>query len=307
MPSSWNVYTGSGPCLVTYAGVEGDNERITYNADGSYSEAYSNISDNDFPSGAQSTTVASNGAVTFSLAAADCCYTSQGTMTIPVPSPGSSTVPVSFSGGGSFPFYPSPAPSSAPNPWLAIGAPNGVPPSPLLSDVMTSNGAISTLPASCAVPVGLVPASNPPLSEATEVLTVADPMDGYSPLYTTENIKHYYLNGVGEICNENQLTQYYFDGDTYGQNEFWTYNEYAGSAISWYLGFDVNYDSYYSDTFTYITATSLTATAARVRDITQALPATAQALSAIDYVLARTALSKRHLLKPKKPRSYRIR
>ena len=45
---------------------------ITYNADGSYSEAYSNISDNDFPSGAQSTTVASNGAVTFSLAAADC-------------------------------------------------------------------------------------------------------------------------------------------------------------------------------------------------------------------------------------------
>jgi hypothetical protein len=307
MPSSWNVYTGSGPCLVTYAGVEGDNERITYNADGSYSEAYSNISDNDFPSGAQSTTVASNGAVTFSLAAADCCYTSQGTMTIPVPSPGSSTVPVSFSGGGSFPFYPSPAPSSAPNPWLAIGAPNGVPPSPLLSDVMTSNGAISTLPASCAVPVGLVPASNPPLSEATEVLTVADPMDGYSPLYTTENIKHYYLNGVGEICNENQLTQYYFDGDTYGQNEFWTYNEYAGSAISWYLGFDVNYDSYYSDTFTYITATSLTATAARVRDITQALPATAQALSAVDYVLARTALSKRHLLKPKKPRSFRIR
>jgi hypothetical protein len=308
LPSSWNVYSGSGTCVYAYADAEGDTATTAYNADGSYTESFlQTYSGGGLPPGSQSSSVASNGAATYSLSVIGCCYAFVGTMSIPAPSRDSSTVPVAYSGGGAYPFYNTPAPSSAPNPWLAIGVPHGVPPSPLQSDVMTSNGAITSLPSSCAVPAGLVPASNPPLSEATETITVADPLSSYYPLYSTENIKHYYLNGVGEICNENQLTQYYLDGGDFGDISFWTYNIGNGSVISWYLGVDVNYDSSYSDTFTYITQTTLTSTAARVRNLTEVLPAASQALSAAAYVMARTALSKRHLLKPKKPRSFRIR
>ncbi|HTV93490.1 MAG TPA: hypothetical protein VMG98_12315 [Verrucomicrobiae bacterium] len=281
MPSSWNVMSGSGLCTTVFNDGEGDTDTYAYASNGSYTDSTSE-SGYEWPPGEASTAVDSAGDATYSM---DNEF-GQGTLAVPAPSPGASVIPVTWTFPGSAPIVPTPAPTSVPNPWAAIGLANGTIPNPLLQDTMAYKGAIASLPAMCAVPPGLVPATNPPLSEADESVTAADPMNSFLPLYVTETIKHYYLNGVGEVCNENQTLADYFDGDTYYYYWFTSYNYQLGGAIAWYAGTDENYDSDFDDTYTYITTTSLTAANARVRDFTKAAPAAAQALTAMTYNLA---------------------
>ncbi len=281
MPSSWNVMSGSGVCTTVFNDGEGDVDTYAYAANGSYNDSTSE-SGYDWPPGTASTTVDSAGDATYTMNN----EFGEGALAVPAPSPGASMIPVTWTFPGSDPIVPTPAPTAVPNPWAAIGLANGTIPNPLLQDTMTYKGPIASLPAMCAVPAGLVPTTNPPLSEADESVTAADPMNSFLPFYTTEMIKHYYLNGVGEVCNENQVVADYFDGDTYYYNWFTSYNYQLGGAISWYAGVDTNYDSYFVDTYTYITQTSLTAANARVRDFTKAAPAAAQALTAMTYNLA---------------------
>lgn len=291
MPTSWNVFSGSGACTTTYTDTDDNTDVYQYASNGSYTDSSNleNFSGGPPFNGTANTTVSSTGAVSYAINS----EIGVGSMVVPAPSPGASTIPVTFTAPGSYPFVPTPVPSSAPNPWAAIGLPNGVPPSPLLSDTFTNKGAITTLPAMCAVPAGLVPASAPPLSEADESIVAADPMDNWLPLYMTETIKHYYLNGVGEICNENQATQYYFDFESIGYIDLWSYNGGIGGAIAWYDGIDDNYDTTFSDTYTYITNTSLQAVALRVRDFTKVAPTAAMELSETTYALAHGGLAHR--------------
>jgi hypothetical protein len=283
LPASWNVFSGSGPCTTTFTDTEDDTDTYTYYANGSYTDSTNDPSGYNLPPGAASTTVDSAGDVTYTI---DSPY-GAGSMSVPAPSPEASMIPVSFTlPDPSVPFVPTPAPSTAPNPWAAIGLANGTIPNPLLQDTMTNKGAISSLPAMCAVPAGLVPSTNPPLTEVDETIVAADPMNNWLPFYLSQSIKHYYLNGVGEVCNENQSTGDYFDYEDYGDNWLWSFNYYLGGAIAWYAGVDTNYDSYYSDTYTYITETSLTAVDARVRDFAKSAPTAAQALTAMTYQLA---------------------
>jgi hypothetical protein len=284
MPSSWNVMSGSGTCTTVFNDGFGDVDTYAYAADGSYTDTSGQSGDQFYPPGTATTGVDSAG---------DASYTmndefGQGALSVPAPSPGASMIPVTWTLGGSDPSVPTPAPSAVPNPWAAIGLANGTIPNPLLQDTMTYKGAITSLPTMCAVPPDLVPATNPPLSEADESLTAADPMNSFLPFYTTETIKHYYLNGVGEVCNENQNTVYVFAGDNVTSNYYWVaaFNYQLGGALAWYAGSDTNYNSYFDDTYTYITVTSLTAANARVRDFTKAAPAAAQALTAMTYYLA---------------------
>jgi len=281
MPSSWSVVNGAGTCTTVFNDGEGDLDTQAYASNGSYTDT-TNESNGYWPVGAATTTIDSAGDASYTMNS----EYGQGTLSVPAPSPGASMIPVDWTLSGSDPIIPTPAPTSVPNPWAAIGLANGTIPSPLLQDTITSKGAISSLPPMCAVPAGLVPSSNPPLSEADESVTVADPMDDFLPFYATETIKHYYLNGVGEICNENQTTSDWFDGDTYNFYWFSSYNYYLGSAISYYADYDTNYDSQFSDYYTYITQTSLTAANARTRDFTKAAATAAQALTAMTYHLA---------------------
>lgn len=297
MPATWNVYTGSGGCTTAYVSMYGDSDTDKTAADGSYTDNYSEPSGAVFPQGSAALTVGSSGAVSYTLTGS---Y-GAGSMTIPAPSPDASTIPVSFATPAvGVAFFPTPAPSTAPNPWAAIGLPNGVPPSPLLQDTMTYKGAISSLPAMCAVPSGLVPASNPPLTEVDETIVSADPMEDWQPFYTSSLVKHYYLNGVGEVCNENQSSYDLFDGLEaslgYGWAEFWSYNQLPGGALAWYTGLDDNYDSSFSDTYTYITDTSLKAVSAKVRDFTKVAPTAAMELTETTYALAHGGLGHRLLL-----------
>jgi hypothetical protein len=281
MPSSWNVMSGSGTCTTVFNDGEGDVDNYAYAGNGSYSDSTTE-SGYAAPPGSASTTVDSAGDASYVMTN----EFGQGTLAVPAPSPGASMIPVNWTFPGPDPIVPTPAPTAVPNPWAAIGLANGTIPSPLLQDTMTYKGPITSLPTMCAVQADLVPATNPPLSEADESVTVADPMNSFLPFYTTETIKHYYLNGVGEVCNENQTLADYFDGDTNFFYWFTSYNYQLGGAISWYAGVDTNYDSDFEDTYTYITVTSLTAANARVRDFTKAAPAAAQALTAMTYNLA---------------------
>ncbi|HUA10358.1 MAG TPA: hypothetical protein VMA98_13910 [Candidatus Acidoferrales bacterium] len=280
MPSSWNVMSGSGACTTQFSDDEGDTDTYVYASNGSYSD---NTSESDYywPEGTATTTVDSAGDATYTT---DNEY-GQGTVSVPAPSPGASMIPVTWTFDGPDPIVPTPAPTAVPNPWAAIGLANGTIPNPLVQDTMTYEGAISALPAMCAVPAGLVPASNPPLTEADESVVIADPMDNWLPFYTQETVKHYYLNGVGEVCNENQETNDWFDGDTYYYYWFTAYNYELGGAISWYAGQDNTFDSLFSDTYTYITQTSLSAASARTRNFTKAATTAAAALTAMTYHL----------------------
>jgi len=306
-PATWNVYSGAGTCTTVFSDGLGDSDRYAYAGNGSYTDSYALTL-----GWAPCSCVYGNSTVTVD-AAGDINYVmnnnyGQGSMSVSAPSPGATMMPVTFT-PGTVPFMPAPAPSSAPNPWLAIGLPNG-PPNPLLSDTMTSKGAIGSLPAACAVQSGLVPSSNPPLSEVDESIVLADPMDDYLPLYTTEMIRHFYLNGVGEICNENQTTADIFDGvvegfyiGATGGPPVWSFQTTAGGAIAWYAGYDTDWDSYFSDTYTYITVTTLSAEAARVRSVASALPAAAQALTAATYAIAHAPmLNIKHMPRPHRQR-----
>jgi hypothetical protein len=285
-PASWNALAGTGACTTAYQDAYGDNDRIVLNADGSYTETGSFFSGYNLPPGNQSVTVSATGAVTYTLSSP---FTGSGTMTIGVPSPAASTVPVTFAplSGTTKTFYPAPAPSSAPNPWTTIGVSL---PSPLQSDTFTSVGAIASLPSGCAVASGLVPASNPPLTEIDETRVIADPMEMLTPLYTRETLKHYFLNGVGEICDENQIVDYIYNGETFGTSDFFSYSQLVGGAIEWYLGQDTSYGVSVADTFTYITNTTLTATQLRVRNMAAVLPTATQAVSAAGEQIARWQL-----------------
>jgi hypothetical protein len=292
MPATWSPSAGSGPCTTAFNDdLGGDSDAYVYNANGSYQDTFTGVGDYE-PPGTAALTVDPSGNVTYSFAT--CC--GNGTMTVAAPSPNASTVPVSFANpSGYATFFTTPAPSTALNPWRAIGLTNGVPPNPLYSDTFTNVGAISSLPAACAVAAGLVPASNPPLSEADETVVAADPMSDWQPFYVHETIKHYYLNGVGEICNENQTLYDYFE--SYNDISPTTHNWFSfslgvGSAINWYTGYDTNWDSDYYDTYTFITQTTLTAVAARVRNFTSVMPTATQALTAASYALARARITR---------------
>jgi len=298
-PASWNVYTGSGTCTTTFADTDGDTDSYAYASNGSYTDTFSALNCGYCynPPGTSQLTVDASGNASYTLntneyLGGSCC--GSGAIAVAAPSPGASTVAVTLTAPATGPplFYPaSPGPTTAPNPWTAVGLTTGVPPSPLLSDTMTNKGGVNSLPAACAVQSGLVPASNPPLTEVDENIVAADPMSNWMPLYLTEKIKHYYLNGVGEICNENQTTADYFDFEDYnegwyGYDWFWTYNQVNGSAIAWYLGIDNNWDSYYSDTYTYVTVTTLQAVQARIRDFAKVMPTASEALTAATYSIA---------------------
>ncbi|HTV92724.1 MAG TPA: hypothetical protein VMG98_08410 [Verrucomicrobiae bacterium] len=302
-PATWNVYSGSGSCTTNYMDVDDEIDAYVYASNGSYTDSFNTLDCNScyLPPGTSQLTVDASGNATYTLdtnayLGGTCC--GSGTIAVAAPSPGASTVAVTLTAPATGPplFLPSsPGPTTAPNPWMAIGLSSGTPPNPLLSDTMTSKGTIGALPAACAVESGLVPASSPPLTEVDESIVAADPMSNWMPLYLTETIKHYYLNGVGEICNENQTTADYFDFEGYteqwyGNEWFWTWNQLNGSAIAWYLGVDDNWDSYYSDTYTYITATTLQAVQARVRDFTKVMPTATEALTAATYAMARAPL-----------------
>jgi hypothetical protein len=147
------------------------------------------------------------------------------------------------------------------------------------------------------------------LTEVDESIVAADPMSNWMPLYLTETIKHYYLNGVGEVCNENQTLADWFDfakftANWYGQGNFWSWNQLSGSAIAWYIGADTNWDSYYSDTYTYITATTLRAvqTQLSVRNRAQVATTAAAALSAATYAASHSPLTLRGYLGPAQKR-----
>jgi hypothetical protein len=215
-------------------------------------------------------------------------------MTIPVPSPGSSVAPMtlqSFTGTlppAGTPGTPAPVTTTGPNPWIAAGVASGQPPTPLVSDAFVNEGSLTSLPASCAVPSAIL-GNTPTLSEADESVVVADPMEYWSAFYTTMAIKHYYLAGVGEVCNENVSYQWSMpDGGPAPFPQITT----EGALIPWYQGTDNDYYISVSDTFTFVTATTLTATYAHRRDFAQALPATARAFEAASYVLARSHLRK---------------
>jgi hypothetical protein len=295
-PSSWNVFSGAGACTTAYDDTFSGTYTFVNNANGSYSNSNSIVTPlAGAGEGTSTLGVDATGDVNFFINDASMTLN----VSVPAPSPGASTVSVTANS----------ATSTAPNPWSAIGLTGGTMPSSLLQDTMINKGAIGSLPAACAVMPDLVPASNPPLTEVDESVVIADPMSTWISFYTKETIKHYYLNGVGEICNENVTYLYVFDYyisspsaiDTPTGGDIWAQAYGQGAALAWYLGVDQNWDSFYSDTYTYITQTTLTAVQSRVRDFTKVMPAAAQSLTAATYTAARSPMMNPRLARARPP------
>lgn len=291
LPNSWNVRSGSGPCTATNLDPFGDLDTTVRAADGSY-----NDSDNQGFFGALfQTTVNSDGSATQSLNFLSCgcgggppswIYTSA------VPGPGAATIQVAVTDFGENPIpppgvtaTPSPIPTSVPNPWIASGIPNGTMPTPLESDTFITIGTIASLPAQCAISPTIL-GSNPTLREADETIVLADPMAGLAvspalpPLnfgyYTSQSIRHFYLDGVGEICNGNVTYQVSFHSDPPSY--------YANLPDN--TNYDPNYRTATETVWQYVTATSLTATSARRR-------AASQAFTAATYMFAHAPMYER--------------
>jgi hypothetical protein len=97
----------------------------------------------------------------------------------------------------------------------------------------------------------------------------ADPASDWNAMYySNQTITHYYLDGVGEICNEDVLIG----------------AAYNAAPLNYYLNvptnpnFNTSYITYSGTQWTYLTATTLTATSARRRESAQAFTAATYAL-----------------------------
>lgn len=304
--TSSNVYAGTGTCTTAYSDTGDLTDTYAYSASGAYTDA-ENVPNIAYGLGIPVTAPGSSRATVD--AAGDLTYTITwseeglatglfaGTLNIPAPAANASTVTVNASQPNptaSPVFSPEPGATTAPNPWAAIGLSNGTPPNPLFSDSMTNRGSISALPSQCAIGSGILP-SNPQIDEVDESVVVGDPLGDWGPFYASETIKHYYVTGVGEVCNENQtLTDWFDAADTgyfYNSNSFVTFNGFAGGAIAYYEGVDPNWDSDYSDTYTYLTAETLNQIAKRVRDFTQVMPAATAALTIASRAMAHARMT----------------
>jgi hypothetical protein len=279
LSGNWNVRNGSAACTATNLDVLGDTSAQVRNADGSYTENY-----NLTPSGGPviQLNLNSDGSALQSVNNLCGCPTSS-IIAIAVPNAGAATIPVDITDFGSngipppgVTVTPSPIPTSVPNPWIAAGIPNGAMPSPPESDTFTTVGTIGSLPPDCAIPASVL-GPNPTFSEADETILIADPNEDYNiGYYSSQAIKHYYLDGVGEVCNENVGYQVAYDSDP---------TDYYFNVPT-NPNYDPNYDTTQQTIWQYVTATTLTATSARRRAATQAF-------AAATYAFARASMSTR--------------
>ncbi|MGB6984448.1 MAG: hypothetical protein WBD74_00585 [Candidatus Aquilonibacter sp.] len=279
--ATWNVLSGAGACtyssVAAFGGGAQDDTSI-FAPDGSYSDSYSIAccagASLFYDFATQSSGVAS---MTYSSDFGDNGYI----VTVPAVTSASSTIPITIQTFPSeqipppgTPGTPAPVATTVPNPWTVAVGLTGAPPSPLESDTFVSKGTITTLPSQCLIGGGILPAS-PTLSEADETIVFADPMADWSTLYSMQTIQHYYLAGVGEICNEDTANYVFPEG---------------GSMLEWYDGVDQDWDTEAFSQWAYVTSTSLTAYLAHGRTMTQALPAAAAALQAASYVMSHLAM-----------------
>lgn len=277
MPSNWNVRTGSGPCTANALLPPFALETLVRNADGSYGNNY-NLNGEFLQ-----LNVNSDGSSTLTFNAACGCGDSA-IISVPTPSPGAATIPVNIIDFSSTDFpngiptpgsttTPAPVPTSVPNPWIAAGIPNRIMPNPPESDTFTSKGVIASLPTECAIPPTILGPS-PTLREADETIVVADPMAdptlganfGY---YTSQLIAHYYLDGVGEICNEN----------TYYEVDFFSDNLDAYFNVATNPQYSPGYKTVAQTIWQYVTATTLTASSVRRREASAAFTAATYAMA----------------------------
>jgi hypothetical protein len=255
---------------VSYNDGAGDTGTTVLNPDGSYVDNTQELFLGDIYTIAQN----SDGSM-YQSNNETCGCGGSSIITVPVPSPGAATIPVmiqTFPGTIPAPdetTTPSPEPTSVPNPWAVwSGIPGEKIPSPLITDTFAVVGTIGSLPSECLIPAGLL-GPNPSLTEADETLIVADPASDWNAMYySNQTIKHYYLDGVGEICNEDVLIGA-------------AYNAYP---LNYYLNvpsnhnFNTSYTTYAGTQWTYLTATTLTATSARRREAASAFTAATYAL-----------------------------
>ena len=272
LTSNWDARSGSAPCTSTYNDFSGDTDVTVLNADGSYTD-----NGNVFACcGYLLTVVVNSDGSTVQNDDETCGCAESSIITIPAPSPNAplaavelQTFPGAIPSPGST-TTPAPVATSVPNPWIVYGVANGTIPNPLESDTFLVDGIIASLPGECGIPKGLLGA-NPTLREADETVILADPAQDWNQYYYAKQvIKHYYLDGVGEICNENVMTAATYDaGFT---------NYYLNLPSN--SNFNTQYETLLQTTWTYLTATTLTATSAKRREA-------ASAFSAATYALAR--------------------
>jgi hypothetical protein len=268
LTADWDVLSGSAPCTASYNDGAGDTGETVLNPDGSYTVNNQELFNNE----TDAYVVNSDGSMSLTTNATCSCGSS--IITVPVPSPGATTIPVTlqtFNGPIPNPdetTTPAPVETSVPNPWAVYGIPGGKIPSPLQSDTFHVVGPIASLPSECLIPAGLL-GSNPTLTEADETVIIADPASVWNDnYYTNETIKHYYLSGVGEICNETLLI-----GAAYGA---FPPNYYLNVPTN--PNFNTTYRTYIGTQWTYLTSTTLTATSTRRREAAQAFSAATYAL-----------------------------
>jgi hypothetical protein len=270
LTSNWDVRSGSAPCTSTYNDFSGGTDVTVLNADGSYTDNGSSL-------GTVLMLVVNSDGSTVQNDNESCGCGGSSIIAIPAPSPNAAlaavelqTFPGPIPSPGST-TTPSPVATSVPNPWSVYGTgiPNGAIPNPLESDTFVVHSGTISLPSECVIPAGLL-GTNPTLREAVETVILADPGQDWNLYYYTQQvIDHYYLDGVGEICNENVTTAV----------------EYDAGFTNYYLnlpsnsGFNTQYGTLLATTWSYVTATTLTATSARRREA-------AQAFSAATYALA---------------------
>lgn len=271
LTSNWDVRSGSAPCTSTYNDFSGDTDVTVLNADGSYTD-----NGNVFACCGYSLTIAVNSDGSAVQNDSESCGCDESSIiTIPAPSPNAPLAAVelqTFSGTIPVPgstTTPSPVATSVPNPWIVYGIPNGRIPNPLESDAFVVDGIIASLPSECAIPAGLL-GTSPTLREADETVILADPGQDWNQYYYAQQvIKHYYLDGVGEICNENVMTAATYDAG---------FTNYYLSLPS-NSNFNTQYDTLLQTTWSYVTATTLTATSARRRESAQAFTAATYAMA----------------------------
>ena len=272
LSANWDVRAGSAPCTAEYSNPILGGQAILH-ADGSYTDESQGAGE------AFSLAVNSDGSVTQTENGTCGCGSS--IIAIGVPSPGAATVPVAiqtFPGAIPSPgstTTPSPVQTSVPNPWALDGTsiPGNKIPNPLESDTFTVVGQIGALPSQCAIPAGLL-GTNPTLTEADETVILADPAVDYNQMYySNQVIKHYYLNGVGEICNETTLigAAYQASFDNYYTN------------LPTNPNYNTTYTTYLGTQWTYLTSTTLMATNARRREAAQAFSAATYALAHVPF------------------------
>jgi hypothetical protein len=290
LTANWDVRTGSAPCTSTYNDFAGDTDVTVLNADGSYTD-----NGNVFACCGYGITVAVNSdGSTVQNDNESCGCGGSSIITIPAPSPNAplaavqlQTFPGLIPAPGST-TTPSPLATSVPNPWSASGAsiPNGAIPNPLESDTfaISGTGIVTSLPSECTIPGGLL-GTNPTLREAVETVILADPgQDWNEYYYAMQTITHYYLDGVGEICNENVLTAATYDAG------FTNYYLNVPSNSN----YNTQYDTLLQTTWTYLTATTLTATTARRREAAAAFTMATYALAHGPMPAMQRTLDPRH-------------